>query len=152
MATLRTGESQTKTTEVMAEEVDTTTDKETTGAMAVDISHQEEAGDTESVVATKIIDEVAMIPETEVAGNRAATIMVEEETTSRMTGMDTRMVEIREVWKAQVGVEGQSREVDTAARTSDQEQPRVLLAMHHSWATGIRPKEVARALMSTLAT
>ena len=85
-ATLRTGVSPTKTVEVMAEEVDTTTDKEaTTEVMAAveDTSHQEEAADTESVVATKIIEEgvAATSPEeTEVAGetNRAATVMVEE--------------------------------------------------------------------------
>lgn len=160
-ATLRTGVSPTKTVEVMAEEVDTTTDKEaTTEVMAAveDISHQEEAADTESVVATKIIEEgvAAMSPEeTEVAGetNRAAIVMVEEETTNRMTAaMETHTVEIRVASRAQAGVEALSGEVGMAARISDQELRKVLLAMHHLWGTGIRPKGAARALMSTLAT
>jgi len=141
----------------MAEEVDTTTiDKETTEVMAVEeaINHQEEEV-TETVVATKIIEEeaVAMKTEMEVAGvNRAATIMVEEETTNRMTGMETPMEVIKEASKAQVGVEALSREVDTAAKISDRELLKVLLAMHHLWVTGIRPKGVAQALMSTSAT
>ena len=152
-ATLKTGASQTRAVEAMAEEVDTTIDKETTEVMAVEeaINHQEEEV-IETVVATKIIEEVAMITEMEVAGNRAATIMVEEETTNRMTGMETHMEVIKEASKAQVGVEALSREVDTAAKISDRELLKVLLAMHHLWVTGIRPKGVAQALMSTSAT
>lgn len=141
-ATLRTGESPTKTM-VMAEEVDTTTIEITTGAMAEDTSHREEV--TETVVDTGIIEEGAaatMTPEKE-AGENQATIM--EETTIRTTAT---MAEIKS--KAQVGAEAQSREVDMAALTSDQELRKVLLAMPLSW--GTRPKGVARALTSTLAT
>lgn len=148
----------------MAEEVDTTPDKEATtevmAAVVEDTSHQEEAADTETVVATAMIEEevaAAMSPEeTEVAAgetNRAAAVMVEEETTNRMTAaMETHTVEIRVASRAQVGVEALSGEVGMAARISDQELRKVLLAMHPLWGTGIRPREAARALMSTLAT
>lgn len=87
--------------------------------------------------------------------------MVEEEITNRMkaAGMDPKaMVETKEKAQALVGVEAQlwelviQEEVDMAAKISDLEQPKVLLAMHHLWGIGIRPKGVARALMSTLAT
>lgn len=141
----------------MAEEVDTTPDKEvTTEVMAEDTSHQEEVADTETVVATEMIEEGVAAAMTEVAAgetNRAAAVMVEEETTNRMTAaMETPTVEIREASRAQVGVEALSGEVGMAARISDQELPKVLLAMHHLWGTEIRPREAARALMSTLAT
>lgn len=167
-ATLKTGVSLTRTVpvEAMAEEVDTTIGiEDPTGVMAVeDISHQEEGAET--VVATKKIEEVAEDttrdrPEKEAGENRAATIMVEEEITNRMkaAGMDPKaMVETKESRRALVGVEAQlwelviQEEVDMAAKISDLEQPKVLLAMHHLWGIGIRPKGVARALMSTLAT
>lgn len=126
----------------MAEEVDTTTIEITTGVMAEDTSPREEV--TETVEDMEIIEEevvVIMIPEME-AGENQATIMVE--TTIKMTAT---MAEIKS--KAQVGAEAQSREVDMAALTSDQELRKVLLVMPLSWGTS--PKIAARALTSTLA-
>ena len=123
--------------------MDTTTDREMTGVMAaVDISPTEEA--TETAAATKIIEEVAM---TEEAGNRA-TITVGEETTM-MTAMEIRMAEITVAWRVPAGVEAPSPEEDMAAKISDRELRKVLLATLLLLGTETRPKVPTPALMST---